>query len=720
MADLYYPQRHRPSVEEQPQYPPLNQSHAYGIPHPVHPSSSGSSLELDPQDDHEKHQQQPQQQHSDPPKLESKPQATFLTKLYALLERPEYQQMIRWDANGEQIIVERPEQLALHVLPSIYRQSRFASFSRQLNIYGFMRKVNLRNVDPAIDDPDASTWSHPTLNRHSPPEVVANFKRRVPPRLPKVRKPATQNADLPRPDISSGVPHGMHHHPASAGGINLPVVPSSIGAAADSMGPKNGMNNAVRPRAGTFPSLYSTMSHPMASVPSLPSPASATFPNGKSWGPHQQQQQQALYSRNALPPLSMPSDNFSSSYSAHSSHSSMIHPLTPTDDAQGSYGGYQHQQQVANPNGLFAYSYNAGESSPSSAHSNPSQGWAYMNTGGLPPASSLISSNGPPSGPNSLSSILNPSSSSNQRPPLSASNSFPSPFSSIPSHHTASPMSPDSRPNTGYSVGSSMAYDLQDPADNSSRPLTPISLSNRPSSSKSNGPSGLGAPSSGPGSLSIRNARPRRRSDAVSSPYPSPYYDTNPNGSAQDLLRPVTAPEKTGPGIQLPSVVSVVDPYHHGGQYTTSDFAYSPSLQSHHPAPVGSADDWANGGRLRPSTSTSSISASSASMIHTPPIIEDVEDHRAEGTPSSGGTNGMESDMTRYFKNSAPQQLMGSQQDSGLLSPFVGIGMPTKFEELDAESVHGGAPTSSSESLSVSPVGSGGVTVVSPLDLEFK
>lgn len=42
--------------------------------------------------------------------------------------------MIRWDPNGEQIIVERPEQLALHVLPSIYRQSRFASFSRQLNV----------------------------------------------------------------------------------------------------------------------------------------------------------------------------------------------------------------------------------------------------------------------------------------------------------------------------------------------------------------------------------------------------------------------------------------------------------------------------------------------------------------------------------------------------------------------------------------------------------
>lgn len=110
--------------------------------------------------------------------------------LFSLLERPENQHMIRWDPAGEHIIVERPEQLALHVLPSIYRQSRFASFSRQLNvsppglcsltpaltasmrlvqIYGFMRKVNLRNVDPAIDDPDASTWCqssiHPRLSQ---------------------------------------------------------------------------------------------------------------------------------------------------------------------------------------------------------------------------------------------------------------------------------------------------------------------------------------------------------------------------------------------------------------------------------------------------------------------------------------------------------------------------------------------------------------------------
>ena len=59
---------------------------------------------------------------------------TVLGYFASLLERQENHHMIRWDPAGEHIIVERPEQLALHVLPSIYRQSRFASFSRQLNV----------------------------------------------------------------------------------------------------------------------------------------------------------------------------------------------------------------------------------------------------------------------------------------------------------------------------------------------------------------------------------------------------------------------------------------------------------------------------------------------------------------------------------------------------------------------------------------------------------
>ena len=125
MADLY-----------PPSYSPR---HSY----PQHTMSGSSSDE-----NHDQPSKSPSDHH--PPKSDAKPQATFLTKLYAyvlsltpsppltstksLLERPENHHMIRWDPAGEHIIVERPEQLALHVLPSIYRQSRFASFSRQLNV----------------------------------------------------------------------------------------------------------------------------------------------------------------------------------------------------------------------------------------------------------------------------------------------------------------------------------------------------------------------------------------------------------------------------------------------------------------------------------------------------------------------------------------------------------------------------------------------------------
>jgi hypothetical protein len=43
-------------------------------------------------------------------------------------------QIIRWDDKGEIIIIEKPDELAAKILPAVYRQSRFASFSRQLNV----------------------------------------------------------------------------------------------------------------------------------------------------------------------------------------------------------------------------------------------------------------------------------------------------------------------------------------------------------------------------------------------------------------------------------------------------------------------------------------------------------------------------------------------------------------------------------------------------------
>ncbi|KZO92831.1 hypothetical protein CALVIDRAFT_566944 [Calocera viscosa TUFC12733] len=78
-------------------------------------------------------------------KTQPKAQTSFLTKLYDLLDKPEYQSMIRWDSTGEHIIVERPEMLALHVLPSVSRQSRFASFTRRTTRWPFTFHKGVRS-----------------------------------------------------------------------------------------------------------------------------------------------------------------------------------------------------------------------------------------------------------------------------------------------------------------------------------------------------------------------------------------------------------------------------------------------------------------------------------------------------------------------------------------------------------------------------------------------
>ncbi|KAG8736903.1 hypothetical protein FRC10_008774 [Ceratobasidium sp. 414] len=539
MADVFpYPSTMTSySPSQQQIYPP-------SLP-PVQPAHSASP------DDHDDGDATPPK--SDPQKLETKPQATFLTKLYALLERPEYHSMIRWDAAGEQIIVERPEQLALHVLPSIYRQSRFASFSRQLNIYGFMRKVNLRNVDPAIDDPDASTWSHPTLNRNSPPEVVANFKRRVPPRLPKPRK--RDQLDMSRVGPGSLAP-----------GLTVPS--SHMGL---------GMQGKPRPRGFSTPSLpfgFAGTAHIQPA--SQPQSYYHNVAPPQKWGG-------GTYA-NSLPPLTVPGEHGYSSY-------------RHLDDPHAPYG---HSNQYPPPHSAqqlpvlrdsTAFQYPGyGTGAPGSGADT----WSF-----LPPASSLASGHS-----GSLSSLLNPSANSGSyaRPPSSGGFGHGS---------------PDSRPNTGYSVASSVSsigggyegdqnpFALRPTAgarDDSGRPLTPTSASGvRPGSSK------------GASSLSIRNGRPRRHSQV--SPYPSPYspYDSEAGS------RPGTAPDADHMGPQRSR--SMAEPYgsFHGAP-APAEFAYSASG-----AGVDNGE-WMGQRVVRPGTSTSTMSGhspASNSALNTPPGIDD-------------------------------------------------------------------------------------------------
>ncbi|KAL1410982.1 hypothetical protein Q8F55_001925 [Vanrija albida] len=66
----------------------------------------------------------------------------------------------------------------------------YAEDSNFHHIYGWMRKVSLRNFENGIVDPDASMWSHKTLRRDSPKDLITGFKRRVPPRTSQAQRHA--------------------------------------------------------------------------------------------------------------------------------------------------------------------------------------------------------------------------------------------------------------------------------------------------------------------------------------------------------------------------------------------------------------------------------------------------------------------------------------------------------------------------------------------------
>ena len=152
--------------------------------------------------------------------------------------------------------------------------------------------------------------AHPTLNRHSPPEVVANFKRRVPPRLPKPRKRDPEVPPIPPPRSAIGTGH-------------IPI-PMSAG----DLSPYKG----GRTRGFSAPGSFTPLGQPGAT---------------------------GLCS--TLPPLNVPSEPLPVSHSgglySHSSHT--LHSVTQTEDTQSSgFGSTAYSsadQDVLSPSSQYQY-----------------------------------------------------------------------------------------------------------------------------------------------------------------------------------------------------------------------------------------------------------------------------------------------------------------------------------------------------------------------------
>jgi len=76
----------------------------------------------------------------------SKTEPSFLVKLFNILNETQYKSYIRWDQDGQTVIISDLNGLTKKVLPKFYNHNNFASFVRQLNMYNFHKvRSNQKN-----------------------------------------------------------------------------------------------------------------------------------------------------------------------------------------------------------------------------------------------------------------------------------------------------------------------------------------------------------------------------------------------------------------------------------------------------------------------------------------------------------------------------------------------------------------------------------------------
>ncbi|EJD05877.1 uncharacterized protein FOMMEDRAFT_79470 [Fomitiporia mediterranea MF3/22] len=93
----------------------------------------------------------------------------FLQKLYELVSDSATDNLIRWSENGDSFFVLDHERVAHDVLPRWFKHSNFASFVRQLNMYGFHKIPHLQQgVLKSETETEIWNFEHPNFRRGQP------------------------------------------------------------------------------------------------------------------------------------------------------------------------------------------------------------------------------------------------------------------------------------------------------------------------------------------------------------------------------------------------------------------------------------------------------------------------------------------------------------------------------------------------------------------------
>ncbi|XP_050475981.1 heat shock factor protein-like isoform X2 [Bombus huntii] len=101
----------------------------------------------------------------------------FLAKLWKLVEDSDTDDLICWSPNGRSFFIRNQAQFARELLPHYYKHNNMASFIRQLNMYGFHKKVSVEFGGLKCDK-DEMEFAHQFFCKGHP-YLVEHIKRKI-------------------------------------------------------------------------------------------------------------------------------------------------------------------------------------------------------------------------------------------------------------------------------------------------------------------------------------------------------------------------------------------------------------------------------------------------------------------------------------------------------------------------------------------------------------
>ena len=107
----------------------------------------------------------------------------FPAKMYAILSRPEYQDIVSWMPHGRSWKVHKPREFEIKVIPAYFEHNKFSSFIRQANGWGFRRMMQ-KGRD------DRNSYYHELFLRGKP-HLLKEMKRPSPNMKPQA-DPSTE------------------------------------------------------------------------------------------------------------------------------------------------------------------------------------------------------------------------------------------------------------------------------------------------------------------------------------------------------------------------------------------------------------------------------------------------------------------------------------------------------------------------------------------------